>query len=78
MILNLEPTMQACIAVAVVLLVMGLIKKVLWMCVVPLIVFAALFVLQPKFVDKAKDAVLEKTEEAVDPFADDDYQDVLE
>ena len=77
MFLNLEPTMQACVAVAIVLLVMGLIKKVLWMCVIPIILFAALFVLQPKFLEPAKDFVVEKTGGAVDQI-DGNYEDILE
>ena len=77
MFLNLEPVMQACIAVAIVLLIMGLIKKVLWMCVVPIIVFVAMFVLQPKFLEPAKEFVIEKTGGAVDKV-DGNYEDFLE
>lgn len=73
-----QPIMIAAIAIIVIFLVVGFIKKALWMIIFAVVIGAGLFFLQPDKINNAKDTMSEMLDSSMDPLADEDYQDVAD
>jgi hypothetical protein len=65
------------IALVVIILVIGLVKKVLWLCVVAAIIGCGLFVMEPNTLDNISSSVSSFFGGAISPFEDNDYSDLI-
>ena len=76
--MNFDWKMQVLVAAAVVILILGFLKKALWLCVVAAVIIVALFTFRPEVAGVATDFLVEKTNNALNPLADDEYTEYVE
>ena len=66
------------IVAIVVLLVIGLIKKTLWMCIIAAVIAAVCFVTQPGKLADFKESVVDMFDGSIEPLKGDDYSDIID
>ena len=73
-----NPVISALIAIAVILLIIGLFKRTLGLCIAAIVLGALLFISQPSVWDNVTDSVTSIFDGSVEPLENEDYSDVVE
>ena len=74
---SLGPWSLVLLGGALVAIIVGLLKKTLWICIMGLVLGATFILTQPYAVDAMKDGVNNVFDGAIDPMKDNDYSDMI-
>ena len=75
--MNTESLFTIVLAIAVICIVLGLIKRTFWLCVVAGVLAAILGFSQPEVIANVQESVFSFFDGAIDPMKDDDYMDMV-
>jgi hypothetical protein len=75
--LDMDMFLYVVIAVAIIFLVIGLMKRTVWLCVVAAILAIGVGLTQPDVVEKISTSITSLFDGAIEPMEDEDYLDLI-